>query len=117
MGLFDLTTASDALEDLLERERGAVLDGRFDLLERMSAEKERLVQTVARNGAPPAALERLRAGTKRNGQLLEAMQAGIAAAQARLKSMRGRGETLQTYDASGRKSAMASPPKKAGHRA
>jgi len=117
MGLFSLSTASEDLEDLLERERNAVLDGRFDLLERLGAEKERLVQLVARDGAPAKALVRLRSETRRNGDLLDAMRAGIAAAQAQIKALQQPRDALQTYDASGRKKPIQTQSKPLGHRA
>jgi len=117
MGLFSKADASDALEDLLERERFAVLDGRFDVLERMSAEKERLVRSFARTGVAPPTLARLKAGSERNGRLLEAMRTGIMAAQKRLQAMQEQKKPLQTYDSSGRKSAITTTPKSPGHRA
>jgi len=117
MGLFDLSVASDDLEDLLERERAAVLAGRFDLLERLGDEKERLVRIVDRDGATPETLARLRAETERNGLLLEAMRSGVMAAQARVQAMQQPKEPLQTYDASGHKKNIVSAPKIPGHRA
>ena len=56
MGLFSYKDSSALLEDLLEREREAVLGARFDVLERLTAEKERLTQTIARDGAPAPVL-------------------------------------------------------------
>jgi flagellar biosynthesis/type III secretory pathway chaperone len=117
MGLFDMTNASDALEDLLDREKSAVLDGRFDILDRLAAEKERLVGLVARGGAAPQALARLKEASDRNGRLLGAMRDGVVAAQNRLKSMRAPAAPLQTYDASGHKTAMPGLRKAGGHRA
>jgi flagellar biosynthesis/type III secretory pathway chaperone len=117
MGLFDQVVASDALEDLLDRERKAVLGGRFDVLERLAAEKERLVQTVSRNGTGPNALMRLKSASERNSRLLDAMRAGVAAAQRRVSAMKNQKVSLQTYDAAGRVQAIATAPKKLGHRA
>ena len=117
MGLFDLSTASEELEDLLERERVAVRAGRFDQRDRRSVEKERLVRCVARDGAAPETLIRLRSGTQRNGELLDAMRAGIAAAQTKIKALQQPRKALQTYDACGRKQAIQMHPKPLGHRA
>lgn len=116
MGLFDQVEASDALHDLLAREREAVLNGRFDVLERLMAEKERLVKAVSRNGATADSLSRLQAASERNGRLLEAMHDGLMAAQKRIGAMKSHGEPLQTYDAAGRVQAVHTIPGKLGHR-
>ena len=65
MALFDLTTAGDALNDLFDRERKAILGGRFDVLERLAHEKERLFDAVQRKPGAPDQLARLR------GKLIE----------------------------------------------
>ena len=117
MGLFDQVEASDALEDLLDRERTAVVDGRFDVLERMTAEKERLIHVVSRDGATPNALSRLKLASERNGRLLEAMRAGVVVAQKRIGAMKKQSEPLQTYDASGRVQTINTAAGKLGHRA
>ena len=117
MGLFDIKTATENLEDLLDRERVAVLNGRFDLLEQLSVEKEMLIRTVVRDGAVTEALGRLRVDTKRNSDLLEAMSAGIVAAQVKIKALKHPRSALQTYDAAGRKQAIHAHQKPSGHRA
>ena len=117
MGLFNLKDASGSLEDLLDRERLAVLDGRFDVLERMTAEKERLLRSVALDGASAESLARLRRKTERNSQLLDAMRAGVVAAQDRLKAMQKKKDPLQTYDSTGRKSAIRGATHTPGRRA
>lgn len=116
MGLFSRADTGDALEDLLYRERDAVLAGRFDVLARLSEEKERLVQMVARDGAEPESLGRLKVRSEQNGRLLIAMRAGVAAAQKRIAAMRGQAEPLQTYDASGRKQTISGASFTAHHR-
>ena len=117
MGLFDQAVASDALEDLLDREREAVLQGRFDVLDRLAVEKERLVRAVSKNSTGPEALIRLKTASDRNGRLLEAMRAGVDAAQKRVRAMRNQKVSLQTYDAAGRVQAIETAPRKLGHRA
>jgi flagellar biosynthesis/type III secretory pathway chaperone len=117
MGLFSLDSASDALEDLLDKERAAVLAARFDVLDRLTAEKERLIGLVARGDADPDALQRLRIASERNGRLLAAMRAGVQAAQKRITALRVPNAPLQTYDASGRVQAMTGAPRGLGHRA
>ncbi len=39
MGLFDLAGSADTLEDLFDRERTAILGGRFDLLEQFATKR------------------------------------------------------------------------------
>ena len=115
MGLCETQSAAEALEELLEKEREAILDGRFDSLERLAAEKERLVTSVAESGAP--GLVGLRVRAERNSALLEAMGAGVKAAIRQIEGLRGLGAPLQTYDASGQRTAMAGPRQPLGRRA
>ena len=61
MALFDLSSAAEALEDLLDRERALIKAGRIDQIVRLGAEKERLIGRLARQGASAPGLERLRA--------------------------------------------------------
>lgn len=117
MGLFNLKDAHESLEDLLDRERLAVLDGRFDVLERMTAEKERLLRGFGRDSGSADGLSRLRLKSERNSQLLDAMRAGVIAAQDRLQAMQQKKDPLQTYDSSGRKSAIRGATHTPGHRA
>ncbi len=117
MGLFDRTLPGEALQDMLDRERQAVLGGRFDVLERMATEKDRLVRAVVLQSPDLETLRRLRANTERNNRLLEAMRAGVQAARARLDAMRHPVTELSTYDASGRKSAICGPTTRPAHRA
>jgi len=117
MGLFNLKDASESLDDLLDRERLAVLNGRFDVLERMTAEKERLLRGFVQDGSSAEGLSRLRHKSERNSQLLEAMRAGVIAAQERLQAMQKKKDPLQTYDSSGRKSAIRGATHSPGHRA
>ncbi len=114
MGLFDTQSAAEALEDLLEKERAAILDGRFDSLERLAVEKERLVKSVADSGR--SGLVGLRNRAERNRALLIAMGAGVKSAIQRIEGLRGAGKLLQTYDAAGQRTAMAGPRHTLGRR-
>jgi flagellar biosynthesis/type III secretory pathway chaperone len=86
----------DDLEDLLDRERAMILEGRITDLERHSVEKarlsERLVGTV-----PVHALARLRSKADRNQALLEASASGIRSALQHLKEIRCASSRLETY--------------------
>ena len=101
MGLLDFGNATDAMRDLLDRERKAILDGRFDILERMSSEKERLVTLMLRGSTDLGILAELREKSERNGELLTAMRDGIRAAQDRVRKLQKGAEPLQTYDSTG----------------
>ncbi len=114
MGLFDTQSAAEALEDLLEKERAAILEGRFDKLERLAAEKERLVKSVAESGG--RGLVGLRNRAERNRALLMAMSAGVKSAIQRIEGLRGAGKPLQTYDAAGQRTAMAGSRQTLGRR-
>ena len=101
MGLLDFGNATDGMRDLLERERKAILEGRFDVLERMSSEKERLVSLIKRDQTDLKVMAELREKTDRNGELLAAMRDGIRAAQDRVRKLQKGVEPLQTYDSTG----------------
>ncbi len=106
MALFKTSDPADALIDFLDRESTAILSGRFDVLERLSVEKERLLQDISRSALSPETLLQLRQRAERNGNLLAAMRTGVAAAQARIKSIRRGTGMLTTYDADGRTTAL-----------
>lgn len=109
MALFDLKDTAGAMHDVLDRERAAILSGRFDTLERLVPEKERLADRLARKGADHPELDRLRARAERNARLLEAMRNGLNDARAQLNALRGTTQDLQTYDATGRKTNLGAP--------
>ncbi len=106
MGLFDRAKPTEALKELYERERAAILSGRFDVLERLVAEKERLVMSVVQADRDDPALHRLKQQAQRNGTLLRAMESGVRAAARRIEEMRTGSAALQTYDSAGQKQAM-----------
>lgn len=117
MGLFETQSAAEALQDLLEKERAAILRGRFDSLERLAAEKERLVKAVVQLGREGTSLAGLKAQAERNRALLMAMGSGVKAAIRRIEGLRGVGAPLQTYDAAGHRTAIAQPQRTLGRRA
>lgn len=109
MGLFDRQTTLDAAEDLLDRERLAIRAGRFDILERLVPEKQRLVAAIDREHPSAESLARLRSAAERNGKLLEAMKSGVQAAMRRLETARSAGPDLSTYDQEGRRNVFRAP--------
>ncbi|KMW59220.1 hypothetical protein AIOL_004201 [Candidatus Rhodobacter oscarellae] len=117
MGFFDVQDTHEALEDLLTRERAAILSGEYERLEGLAVEKERLVNALAKTRVDPDVLTRLREQTERNGILYDAMRAGIGSALDRLRAMREPRPGLSTYDQSGQKTEMATPSSKEVRRA
>ena len=106
MGMFDRKDAIDALFDLLDRERIAVLDARFDALERLTAEKQRLLQGIPTRGVAPEVLLRLKQGFERNAGLILAMQNGVGAAIRKLEAARNGPAPLETYTSTGLRQLM-----------
>ncbi|MDJ0825616.1 MAG: hypothetical protein QNJ16_08945 [Rhodobacter sp.] len=117
MGLFDRTPSVDGLLDLLERERVAVLDGRFDQLERLTAEKERLLQAIPGPNTDMTELAQLKKLGERNAALLSAMQSGVRSAIRRIEAFRSGPASLQTYTASGQRQCIGDGQASLQHRA
>ncbi|MGR3291056.1 MAG: hypothetical protein ACU0C9_07650 [Paracoccaceae bacterium] len=102
MQLFKSRDAIDSLLDLLEKEHAALLGGKFDILQRLSSEKSRLIKILAAH-ASRNTLEHLRLKIDRNQDMLQAASRGIKAATRRLKQGRIDDTSLQTYDSSGQR--------------
>ncbi|WP_172297659.1 hypothetical protein [Pseudoruegeria sp. HB172150] len=117
MALFDFREGAETLDEILDRERAAILEGQFDVIERLTPAKERALDRLKRRPPDGVALGQLRGKVERNGRLLEAMRAGLASAQERLKALRERPSALRTYDAKGRRTSLCDtggePPKRA----
>ena len=111
MGLFDKKNAVDAMEDLLDREREAILEGRFDLLGRLIEQKTRQVNALNPKDLDEKSLMRLRDQGQRNARLLEAMREGIEAVQQRLANLQGAGAALEIYEADGRRTKFLAAKK------
>lgn len=109
MGLFDRRDTLDALEDLLDRERGDILVGNFSGLKRILVEKERLIK-AAINGGTLEKLAPLQQKSERNQAMLMAAAQGIRSVHKKL-SVHLAGDTpLQTYNQSGRVSILGDTP-------
>lgn len=92
------------LDDLLDRERTALVNGELDHLGRMSHEKERLVTRI--NAAPDLrreALEPVHRKVIRNQALLNSALEGIRAVADRMAELRRVRQGLETYDRTGRR--------------
>jgi hypothetical protein len=92
------------LEDLLDAVRDALVAGDFAALAQLGDNIDALADTPPE--ADRAAARRLRAKAERNARLLQAAARGVKAALGRLSDIAS-GPTLTTYDAQGRKTAVA----------
>lgn len=103
MAIFD-GRALEALNDLLDRERAALVRGDVDAIRRLVEHKERAFARLALiepEEADGRQLGRLREKAERNRELLDAMARGIRAAAARLKRLAEPAPALRTYDRGG----------------
>lgn len=98
-----------ALVKLFEREREAILQGRWSALEALAAEKTRLFDRLNKANPPEEELRRVADLVQRNQHLLKGAMAGTQDAIARLRAVREAQETLRTYDAAGQSSNLAPP--------
>jgi flagellar biosynthesis/type III secretory pathway chaperone len=94
----------DSLDDLLDEERIALLDGNLDLIGRMLKRKEFLIDALNDSEKPNLeALSDLNAKVTRNQALLSSALEGIQSVADRLMTMRRIKSSLDTYDAQGRR--------------
>lgn len=98
------STACDALEDLLDRERAVLMAGDIQGLERLADEKERLINQLS--GMKHARLDSLQIKFARNHELLHSAMEGIQAVAKRMQALREVRATLNTYDQRGRRRSI-----------
>lgn len=97
-----------SLDDLLDRERIALLNGDLDAISRGLREKERLIDALnTLHGDQDENLSAIRNKAQRNQILLESALSGIRAVADRVAALRRVRDTLETYDQSGRKTAIS----------
>ncbi|QJF52992.1 flagellar biosynthesis protein FlgN [Roseobacter ponti] len=92
----------DALDDLLDEERTALLEGNLDHVARLLETKETLIDALAdldANEVKP--LQELDKKVRRNQVLLDSALAGIRSVAERLTALRRVRRSLDTYDAKG----------------
>ncbi|HGG06587.1 MAG TPA: flagellar biosynthesis protein FlgN [Aliiroseovarius sp.] len=106
MAMFSKFTIIDALDDLLDRERQAILTGNIDGLARQAVEKTRLLEQLSGATTDTQRIERLRVKADRNQELLVAVAKGIKSVSRRLQAMKSAKSTLQTYDKGGHRVAL-----------
>ncbi|WP_299847505.1 flagellar protein FlgN [uncultured Roseovarius sp.] len=92
------------LDELLELERAALLQGELDKIPVLLEEKERLIDAL-NAGQPDASLslEELQLKVERNQALLDGALQGIRKVAARMAAFRRIRRSLETYDETGRK--------------
>ena len=108
MALFERRSPAKALADYLDKERQAVLNGNYNALEGMFAEKQRLLEAVAKDFRAARLLPILRAKSERNNSLLQVAAQGIRHAQKHLTSVL-KETPLRTYGPDGIRTGGKSP--------
>ncbi|MCV3269901.1 flagellar protein FlgN [Roseobacter sinensis] len=97
----------DALDDLLEAERAALLAGDLDEVGRLLERKEGLIERFATlDDADRDALAGLQTKLKRNQALLDQALEGIRSVSRRLAALRRVRSSLETYDDKGERRSI-----------
>ncbi len=98
----DFEDVIDALDDLLEAERTALLAGDLDEVARLLERKETLIESFATlDEVDRAPLADLQEKVKRNQALLDQALEGIRSVSRRLAALRRVRTSLETYDEKG----------------
>lgn len=97
----------DALDDLLEQERTALLAGDLEKIARLFEVKESLIEELSElEQFESQSLNALQGKVKRNQELLDSALEGIRAVAGRLAALRRVRSTLDTYDSRGAKQSI-----------
>lgn len=89
------------LDDVLARERAALLGAQYDQLAPIAAMKDQLIRELSVNMPSRAELKRLKMQMQSNLDLTSAALRGVAAANARISDLQTVRDGLTTYDQSG----------------
>ena len=104
-------TAAEALSDLLDKEREALVTGDLEWLQKMLTPKEDLLERLkTAGGADRGMMAGLDQKLKRNQLLLDGALEGIRAVSSRLAQFRDVSVGLDTYDATGRRREVRTEP-------
>ena len=98
----------DALEDLLDKERAAILNGALEDMGRIAGEKERVLDNHNMTVPDQRTLDRVRRKVTRNQQLLTAAMRGVRAVASRLDVLRNGPGEMNTYDRTGQRKTLSS---------
>lgn len=96
----------DALEDLLDKERAAILGGALKDMGRIAGEKEMLLDGRKLSAPDRKTLDRVRGKADRNQHLLAAAIRGVRTVTAKLDTLRNGRSELNTYDRSGQRTTL-----------
>ena len=103
----DAQNLIDRLDDLLEQERAALLDGNLEALGALLENKERLIDALnALTETERPEMGAVEAKVLRNQALLDGALQGIRHVAARMAALRRVRRSLETYDASGTRSTI-----------
>ena len=103
-----------ALERLLDEERTELMAGRLGTADRDGTSRIALMTLIAREGASPEEMTRIRQKAEMNGRLMRAMASGIKSVIERLAAA---DKTAVTYDPSGRRTSLPTGDSRRGTRA
>lgn len=104
---YDPSTAIEALDALLEKERDLLLKGQIDTIEDILSSKEALIDTLVQMDREDIReLQGLQDKLSRNQLLLDGALHGIRRTAARLAALRKVRRTLETYNESGHKQTI-----------
>ncbi len=98
-------TTSEAIADLLARERSAIREGRYDVLPNMIDEKAQLFIKLAGETCDEKTLTKLKGMADHNRTLLEAAQRGFGAALRQIGTARS-AASPQTYGPKGERDRL-----------
>ena len=96
----------DALEDFLDKEHQAILNGSLKDMGRIAKEKEALLDKGAFLAPDRKTLEQVRRKVDRNHTLLAAAIRGVRAVSNRLEVLRNGSGEFDTYDKSGQRTSL-----------
>lgn len=99
---------TDALEDLLDKERTAILNGSLENMGRIAVEKEQILDGNDLTAPNQRVLDRLRRKAARNQQLLTAAIRGVRAVSSRLDILRNGPREMNTYNREGQSMTLNS---------
>lgn len=103
----DAQTLIDRLDDLLEQERAALLEGDLEAITTLLETKERLIDALnTLTEAERPEMDAVEAKVRRNQALLDGALQGIRQVAARMAALRRVRRGLETYDASGTKTTI-----------